>query len=113
MVTISEERSDDFVIVKLSGQHSPSGRDTPVRDKVMDLVQAGIRKIIVDLGELTKITSSGIGDLVSAYTGATTAGARLLLLHLPTKLNELLHVTQLITVFEVYDNIEDAKSRLA
>ena len=58
--------------------------------------------------QVTTIDSSGIGELVGSYTTVTNRGGKLKLLHLPAKLNELLHVTQLITVFEVYENEQEA-----
>ena len=71
-------------------------------------VANGKNKILLDLSGVTTIDSSGIGELVGSYTTATNRGGKLKLLHLPAKLNELLHVTQLITVFEVYENEDEA-----
>jgi len=71
-------------------------------------ISAGKNKILLDMSGVTTIDSSGIGELVGSYTTVANRGGKLKLLHLPAKLNELLHVTQLITVFEVYENEAEA-----
>ena len=75
---------------------------------ISSAVNEGKTNILLDLSGVTTIDSSGIGELVGSYTTVTNRGGKLKLLHLPAKLNELLHVTQLITVFEVYENEQEA-----
>ena len=75
---------------------------------ITNAVNSGKTNILLDLSQVTTIDSSGIGELVGSYTTVTNRGGKLKLLLLPAKLNELLHVTQLITVFEVYDNEAEA-----
>ena len=79
-----------------------------VREAVANAITAGHTKILLDMSGVTTIDSSGIGELVGSYTTVANRGGKLKLLHLPAKLNELLHVTQLITVFEVYDSEQEA-----
>ena len=75
------------------------------------------RKLIVDMSGVSTIDSSGVGELVGCYTTATHKGAKVKLMKLPAKISDVLTVTQLITVFDVYtDEPEarvDAKQRLA
>lgn len=97
-------------IIKLDGKITIGAGDQQLRDVIANTVAAGKNKILLDLSGVTTIDSSGIGELVGSYTTVTNRGGKLKLLHLPAKLNELLHVTQLITVFEVY---EDEKEALA
>ena len=95
-------------IIKLDGKITIGAGDQQLRDVIANTVAAGKNKILLDLSGVTTIDSSGIGELVGSYTTVTNRGGKLKLLHLPAKLNELLHVTQLITVFEVYENEDEA-----
>ena len=99
---------DDVEIINLQGKITIGSGDTQLREVITNAVNAGKNKILLDLSGVTTIDSSGIGELVGSYTTATNRGGKLKLLHLPAKLNELLHVTQLITVFEVYENEAEA-----
>ena len=95
-------------IIKLDGKITIGAGDQQLRDVIANAVAAGKNKILLDLSGVTTIDSSGIGELVGSYTTVTNRGGKLKLLHLPAKLNELLHVTQLITVFEVYEDETEA-----
>jgi anti-sigma B factor antagonist len=99
---------DDVEIISLQGKITIGAGDTQLREVISNAVAAGKTKVLLDLSGVTTIDSSGIGELVGSYTTVTNRGGKLKLLHLPAKLNELLHVTQLITVFEVYDNEREA-----
>lgn len=94
-----------IAIIKVDGKITIGAGDQQLRDVIAN---ANSNKILLDLSGVTTIDSSGIGELVGSYTTVTNKGGKLKLLHLPAKLNELLHVTQLITVFEVYENEPDA-----
>ena len=78
-----------------------SGR---LRDAVREIVNKGSKKIIVNLGEVSYIDSSGLGELVSAFTAAKRAGGELKLLNVTKKVSDLLVITKLVTVFDVSDN---------
>jgi anti-sigma B factor antagonist len=95
-------------IIKLEGKITIGAGDAQLRDVISKAVQEGSTKVLLDLSGVTTIDSSGIGELVGSFTTVTNRGGKLKLLHLPAKLNELLHVTQLITVFEVYENEQEA-----
>ncbi len=95
-------------IIKLDGKITIGAGDQQLREVITNALNAGHNKILLDMSSVTTIDSSGIGELVGSYTTVTNRGGKLKLLHLPAKLNELLHVTQLITVFEVYDNEDEA-----
>jgi anti-sigma B factor antagonist len=96
---------NDIAIIKVDGKITIGAGDQQLRDVI---AAASSKKILLDLSGVTTIDSSGIGELVGSYTTVTNKGGKLKLLHLPAKLNELLHVTQLITVFEVYENEQEA-----
>jgi len=95
-------------IIALEGKITIGAGDTQLREVITNAVNAGKTNILLDLSKVTTIDSSGIGELVGSYTTVTNRGGKLKLLHLPAKLNELLHVTQLITVFEVYEDENEA-----
>jgi anti-sigma B factor antagonist len=95
-------------IIKLDGKITIGAGDQQLREVISSAVNEGKTNILLDMSGVTTIDSSGIGELVGSYTTVTNRGGKLKLLHLPAKLNELLHVTQLITVFEVYENEPEA-----
>jgi anti-sigma B factor antagonist len=99
-------------IIALQGKITIGSGDTQLREVIAEAVNNGKTNILLDLSGVTTIDSSGIGELVGSYTTVTNRGGKLKLLHLPAKLNELLHVTQLITVFEVYENEAEAIASL-
>ncbi|MBV8519020.1 MAG: STAS domain-containing protein [Acidobacteria bacterium] len=101
---------DGVEIISLEGKITIGSGDTQLREIISNAINSGKNKILLELSKVTTIDSSGIGELVGSYTTVTNRGGKLKLLHLPAKLNELLHVTQLITVFEVYDNEQEAVS---
>lgn len=99
---------DGVEIISLQGKITIGSGDTQLREVITNAVNAGKTNVLLDLSGVTTIDSSGIGELVGSYTTVANRGGKLKLLHLPAKLNELLHVTQLITVFEVYENEDEA-----
>ena len=99
---------DGVEIISLSGKITIGSGDSQLRDVITNAMNNGQTKLLLDMSGVTTIDSSGIGELVGSYTTVTNRGGKLKLLHLPAKLNELLHVTQLITVFEVYENEQEA-----
>jgi len=95
-------------VIKLDGKITIGSGDQQLREIIGNALSSGKTNILLDMSGVTVIDSSGIGELVGSYTTVTNRGGKLKLLHLPAKLNELLHVTQLITVFEVYENEQEA-----
>ena len=75
-----------------------------LRDNVKDLLGKGQKKILLNLGDVNYIDSSGIGELVSAYTTVRNQGGELKLLNLTKKVHDLLQITKLYTVFDVKDD---------
>ncbi len=101
---------DGVEIISLQGKITIGAGDSQLREVITNAVNNGKMKILLDMSQVTTIDSSGIGELVGSYTTVTNRGGKLKLLHLPAKLNELLHVTQLITVFEVHESEQEAVS---
>jgi len=98
----------DVRIIKLSGKITIGAGDVQLRDLILGSLDEGREKILLDLGGVTAMDSSGIGEMVASYTTATKRGGQLKLLRLSPKINDILQVTQLITVFDVFDNESEA-----
>lgn len=95
-------------IIKLEGKITIGAGDSQLRDVITNAVKEGKNHILLDMKDVSTIDSSGIGELVGAYTTVTNRGGKLKLIHLPGKVTDLLQVTQLITVFEVYEDEAEA-----
>jgi anti-sigma B factor antagonist len=95
---------DGVTIVDSSGRITLGEGSVILRDTVRDLLAKGSKKIILNLAEVNYIDSSGIGELVSAYTTVKNQGGELKLLNLTKKVNDLLQITKLYTVFDVKDD---------
>jgi anti-sigma B factor antagonist len=95
---------DGVTIVDLSGRITLGEGSVILRDTVRDLVGKGNKKILLNLGEVNYIDSSGIGELVSAFTSVRNQGGELKLLNLTKKVHDLLQITKLYTVFDVKDD---------
>jgi anti-sigma B factor antagonist len=108
MKATSRQADNGVEVIKLEGKITIGSGDSQLREVISNAMSSGHNKILLDMSGVTTIDSSGIGELVGSYTTVTNRGGKLKLLHLPAKLNELLHVTQLITVFEVYENEAEA-----
>lgn len=91
-------------IVDLSGRISLGEGSALLRKTVRDLLDEGHTKIILNLGDVNYIDSSGIGELVSGFTAVRNRGGELKLLNLTKKVNDLLQLTKLFTVFDVYSD---------
>ena len=100
----STRQVDGITIVDLSGRITLGEGSVVLRDMVRDLVTKGQRKILLNLGDVTYIDSSGIGELVSAFTTVRNQGGELKLLNLTKKVHDLLQITKLYTVFDVQDD---------
>ncbi len=100
----STRQVDGVTIVDLSGRITLGEGSTMLRDIVRDLIAKGQKKILLNLGDVTYIDSSGIGELVSAFTTVRNGGGELKLLNLTKKVHDLLQITKLYTVFDIKDD---------
>jgi anti-sigma B factor antagonist len=95
---------DGVSILDLSGRITLGEGSVQLRDTIRDLVSKGVKSILVNLGEVNYIDSSGIGELVSAFTSVKNQGGDLKLLNLNKKIYDLLQITKLYTVFDVKED---------
>ena len=100
----STRQVDGVYIVDCSGRITLGEGSIVLRDTVKDLLGKGQKKILLNLGDVNYIDSSGIGELVSAYTTVRNQGGELKLLNLTKKVHDLLQITKLYTVFDVKDD---------
>jgi len=105
---VNVRQREGVTILDLKGKITIGVGDVALRESIHEALSAGAKKILVNLGDVSTIDSSGVGELVSAYTTVTNRGGRLKLLDLPPKVADILQITQLITVFEVYEGEDEA-----
>lgn len=105
---ITSRKVGTVTILDLKGKITIGVGDVALRNAVGDELDNGSTNVLLNMAGVTTIDSSGIGELISSYTTATNRGAKVKLLNLPAKVHDILMITQLITVFETYDNEQEA-----
>ena len=103
-LVLKSRRLDDVVILDLSGRITMGEGTLILRDQILKLLGAGDRKFLLNLANVNYIDSSGLGELVSAYTTAKNQSAQVKLLSLTKKVKDVLQLTKLYTVFDIYDD---------
>jgi anti-sigma B factor antagonist len=112
-MTLKTREVGGVTVVDLSGKITLGEGGMTLREEVRKLLAEGKKKIVLNLGEVNYIDSSGLGELVSAYTAVKNAGGELKLLNLTSKVRDLLVITKLVTVFDVKDDEASAVSSFA
>jgi anti-sigma B factor antagonist len=107
-LTIASRSVDGVSVLDLSGRITLGEGSVQLRDAVRDLIGKGQKNILLNLGDVNYIDSSGLGELVSAYTTAKNQGASVRLLSLTKKVKDVLQLTKLYTVFDIYDDEAEA-----
>jgi anti-sigma B factor antagonist len=103
-IKVSTRQVDGVTIVDLSGEIKLGEGSSVLRDTVKDLLGKGQKKILLNLGNINYIDSSGIGELVSAFASVHNQGGELKLLHLTKRVHDVLQIMKLYTVFHVMDD---------
>jgi len=101
---VNTRQVDGVTILDLSGRITLGEGSVQLRDAIRDLLAKGSKLILLNLADVNYIDSSGIGELVSAYTTVRNQGGELKLLNLTKKVHDLLQITKLYTVFDVKDD---------
>ena len=109
-LNIRERQAGDVTILDMDGRITIGEGSVALRSGVRRLLEEGKKKVLLNLAGVSYIDSSGIGELVSSYTTINKEGGQLKLLSLTQKLRDLLTITKLLTVFDVYDNESEALS---
>ncbi|MCI0626255.1 MAG: STAS domain-containing protein [Acidobacteria bacterium] len=103
-VKINKREEGSITVVTLSGRLTLGDASALLRDTLRQLLEDGKKKIVLNLGDVAYIDSSGLGELVSGFTTVKNSGGELKLANLTQKVNDLLTVTKLYTVFEVHND---------
>jgi anti-sigma B factor antagonist len=101
------------IIVDLSGQITLGEASAALRDEVRDQVTHGHPKILLNLADVTYIDSAGLGELTAAYTSVKNRDGQLKLLNLTKRVHDLMQITKLYTVFDVYEDEKTATASFA
>jgi len=105
---IHERREGDVAVLDLKGRIRISGGTLALHRSIRLLVQEGKTKILLNLAGVTHIDSTGLGELISSYVTLSNKGGQIKLVHLTKRLQDIMTITKLLTVFDVYDNEADA-----
>jgi anti-sigma B factor antagonist len=105
---IVERQVGDVVILDLHGKILIGEGDDALREAVTKLADAGKTKILLNLADVPYVDSAGLGEIVRTYTTVSRKGGKLKLLNLTKKIQDLLSITKLLTVFEAYESEDEA-----
>lgn len=105
---ISERESGTVTILDLSGKVTLGDGDALLKDKLHSLVHQGKKNLVLNLAEVNYVDSAGLGAIVAAYTTVTREGGSLKLTNVTKRLQDLLSITKLLTVFETFDSEDEA-----
>ena len=101
---ITQRKEGDVLIVELSGRMAFGHGEAEAGVAILTALKSGETKLLVDMGDVPLIDSSGIGELVSAYTAANNGNAALKLLNLSPQVEEVMKSTMLTRVFDIFDD---------
>jgi anti-sigma B factor antagonist len=107
-LNINERQAGDVTVLDMSGKITIGEGSVALRAAIRRLLEEGKKRILLNLAGISYVDSSGIGELVSSYTAINKEGGQLKLLNLTQKIQDLLTITKLLTVFDVYDGEADA-----
>jgi anti-sigma B factor antagonist len=105
---IDERKLGEVTILDLKGKLTLGDGDELLRSKINGLVQAGVKRIVLNLGEVPYIDSAGLGEVVRSYTTVKKQDGMLKLLNLTKRIQDLLAITKLLTVFDTFESEADA-----
>lgn len=107
-LNLIEKEVKGVTVLQLVGRVTLGDESNQLRTKLKDLLSQGKTRLVLDLAEVTYIDSAGLGTLVAGYTSAQNQGANLKLANLTKRFHEQLNITKLVTIFDVFDNVENA-----
>ena len=105
---IHERREGDVAVLELKGRIRISGGTLALHKSIRCLVEEGKTKVLLNLAGVTHIDSTGLGELISSCVTMSNKGGQIKLVHLTERLQDIMTITKLLTVFDVYDNEADA-----
>ena len=105
---ISKNDIGDVTVLALKGKITIGSGDVALRDAIDEAVNSGNKNLVVDLGGVSKMDSSGLGELVAAHNTVTEQNGSIKLAKIPSKLYNIMGVAQIISVFDVFDDMDEA-----
>jgi anti-sigma B factor antagonist len=107
-MVIEQRAVGGVTVLDLNGKLALGDGDGLLRDKVHSLVFQGLKEIALNLGGLSYMDSAGLGELISVHSTATRAGGHIKIFNLTKRVNDLLSITKVVTVFDVFDSEQEA-----
>lgn len=101
---------EGVTILEPKGKITIGRGDIDLRDAVNEAMEAGSNRVLVDFKKVTRMDSSGMAELVAAYKRISEAGGQMKLLHLPSNIRDVLGITQIAQVFDIFDDEDEALS---
>lgn len=108
LIIRKRREGDNILILTLDGKLRLGEDNVEFHGTIRQLIEKGEKYILLNLGNVTYIDSTGLGELVSSYVAVTRAGGQIKLLNLTNRVHELMTVTKLATVFDIYENEAEA-----
>jgi anti-sigma B factor antagonist len=105
---VKERQAGDVTILDMSGEVRIGEGSISLRDSIRNLADQGKKKVLLNLAGVKYMDSTGVGELIANYTTITRGGGQLKLLNLTDRIQNLLVITKLLTVFDAYDNEAEA-----
>jgi len=101
---------EGVTVLDVSGRITLGEGGVTLRDAIQEALATGTKKIVLDMGAVTYMDSSGVGELTGAYVSAKNRGSQLKLLHLTKRIDDLMQITKLATLFDIYTDEKDASA---
>lgn len=112
-MTITERKNGDVTILDVDGKILLGEGDVQLKRKIDELIERKEQKLLLNLANVPYMDSGGLGEIVRSYTTVKRAGGELKLLGVTKRINDLLTITKLVTVFEIFDNEDEAVKSFA
>jgi anti-sigma B factor antagonist len=105
---ITIRQANGITVLDVNGRITLGDGGVTLRDAIQNALNAGVRKLIVDMGDVNYMDSSGVGEFTGAYTSAKRVGCDLKLVRLTRKIDDLMQITKLATIFDIYPDEQEA-----
>jgi len=105
---ITARQIEGATVLEVSGRIMLGEGAVILRDAIQDALKTGTRKLVLDMGGVSYMDSSGVGELTGAYTSARNKSCEVRLLHLTKRIDDLMQITKLATIFDIYSNEQEA-----
>lgn len=105
---ITQSEWGTVTVLTLSGRATLGEETSQLRNKIKALLGEGKKRLVLDMGDLAHIDSAGLGTLVAGYYSASNQGATIKLANLTKRLEDQMHLTKLVTVFDTHSSVEEA-----